>query len=570
MSDIMKMKNLKNKVHRDGFDLSRRVGFTSKVGELNVVDFIPCIPGDKHELDLSSFTRTQPLQTATLGRLREYYDVFFVPYRLLWSPFNDWVLQGNHSNIAKSWNSAAGQTETCPFITKDQIFTIISSRAFQQPFELDETNQSDYTRAECSLKLLEYCGLGVESLKNTSSVAINIWTLLAYQKIYQDYFRFSQWEDVAPWTYNLDWLNVGDDMNMYLDQNDYEGVSSPFDLRFVNYDKDYFHGILPSPQYGDTAIASPITGELRGNLQISASDGTTNMAPLFINKGTGYVQYQGDSSFNGTKTANVYANLNQILESNTNNAGLSVLSIRYAEMFQKWKEITLSSSDRSVKSLLEKHWNVNVSDYFSDKCQYLGGIKQNIDINSVVNQNLADSSSRADIHGMGVATGNGKINVNVKEYGVVMILHHAKPIIDWDYNKVFDKSYLQITPQSFPIPEFDNIGMEGVKAFEFLSSSWVSQSISDKVVGYAPRYVNYKTSFDKVKGEFLRSLKPWFLPFSQTSDDVDYKTFKVNPHIVDNLFGVAANGNTNTDHLQCLCYMNVKSVRNLSRDGLPY
>ena len=120
MSDIMKMKNLKNKVHRDGFDLSRRVGFTSKVGELNVVDFVPCIPGDKHVFDLNSFTRTQPLQTATLGRLREYYDVFFVPYRLLWSPFNDWVLQGNHSNIAKSWNSAAGQTETCPFVTKLQ------------------------------------------------------------------------------------------------------------------------------------------------------------------------------------------------------------------------------------------------------------------------------------------------------------------------------------------------------------------------------------------------------------------------------------------------------------------
>lgn len=564
----MKMKNLKNKVHRDGYDLSRRVGFTAKVGELNVVDFIPCIPGDKHVFDLNSFTRTQPLQTATLGRLREYYDVFFVPYRLLWSPFNDWVLQGNHSNIAKSWNSAAGQTEACPFTTFGQIYNVLGSPAFDKPFEMGSPNENDYTRRDCALKLLSYCGINPDRTIHDENDAINIWNLFAYQKIYQDYFRFSQWEDVAPWTYNVDWLNVDSDMNMYLDENNYDGVSSPFDLRFVNYDKDYFHGILPSPQYGDTAIASPITGELRGNLQISASDGSTNKAPLFINKSTGYVQYEGDSSYNGTKTASIYANLGQILEANTNNAGLSVLSIRYAEMFQKWKEITLSSSDRSVKSLLEKHWNVNVSDYFSDKCQYLGGIKQNIDINSVVNQNLADSNSRADIHGMGVGTGSGKIDVSVKEYGVIMILHHAKPIIDWDYDKVFDKTYLQITPQSYPIPEFDNIGMEGVKAFEFLPKSWSDGP--DKVVGYAPRYVNYKTSFDKVKGEFLKTLKPWFLPFEQNGSDVDYLTFKVNPHIVDNLFGVPVNGNTNTDHLQCLCYMNIKSVRNLSRDGLPY
>lgn len=570
MSDIMKMKNLKNKVHRDGFDLSRRVGFTSKVGELNVVDFVPSIPGDKHVFDLNSFTRTQPLQTATLGRLREYYDIFFVPYRLLWSPFNDWVLQGNHSNIAKSWNSAAGQTETCPFVTKRQILNILESQAFEEPFEMDESGQLDYTRADCAKKLLSYCGLSVENLNQNPDEAINIWNLLAYQKIYQDYYRFSQWEDVAPWTYNVDWLNVDSDMNMYLDENNYDRVSSPFDLRFVNYDKDYFHGILPSPQYGDTAIASPITGELRGNLQLTAVDGSSNMAPLFVNKSTGNVQYKGDSSYNGPKVANVYANLGQILDGNTNNAGLSVLSIRYAEMFQKWKEITLSSSDRSVKSLLEKHWNVNVSDYFSDKCEYLGGIKQNVDINSVVNQNLADSSSRADIHGMGVGTGSGKITANIKEYGVVMVLYHCKPVIDWAYNQVFDKTYLQITPQSFPIPEFDNIGMEGVKALEFLPASWGNQQDSNKVVGYAPRYVNYKTSFDKVKGEFLESLRPWFLPYGQRTDEVDYRSFKVDPHIVDNLFGVKANGKTNTDHLQCLCYMKINSVRNLSRDGLPY
>ncbi|KAA1394791.1 hypothetical protein F1E25_25950, partial [Escherichia coli] len=37
-----------------------------------------------------------------------------------------------------------------------------------------------------------------------------------------------------------------------------------FTLHHVNFDKDLVNGMLPQPQYGDVAIAGPLTGDFSG------------------------------------------------------------------------------------------------------------------------------------------------------------------------------------------------------------------------------------------------------------------------------------------------------------------
>ena len=41
-----------------------------------------------------------------------------------------------------------------------------------------------------------------------------------------------------------------------------------FDLRYCNWQKDLFHGVLPHQQYGETAVAS-ITPNVAGKLTLS-------------------------------------------------------------------------------------------------------------------------------------------------------------------------------------------------------------------------------------------------------------------------------------------------------------
>ncbi len=72
MANIMSLKSLRNKTSRNGFDLSSKRNFTAKAGELLPILCKEVLPGDKFEIDLKTFTRTQPLNTAAFARMREY------------------------------------------------------------------------------------------------------------------------------------------------------------------------------------------------------------------------------------------------------------------------------------------------------------------------------------------------------------------------------------------------------------------------------------------------------------------------------------------------------------------
>ncbi len=84
MASYTGLSNLKNRPHRSGFDISRKVLFTAKVGELLPVWWDIALPGDKYSIPISYFTRTQPVQTSAYTRIREYFDVYEVPLSLLW------------------------------------------------------------------------------------------------------------------------------------------------------------------------------------------------------------------------------------------------------------------------------------------------------------------------------------------------------------------------------------------------------------------------------------------------------------------------------------------------------
>ena len=57
----MSMKSIKNHVHRDGFDLSRKFAFTAKLGELLPVFVEDVMPGDHFDISADWFTRSQPV-----------------------------------------------------------------------------------------------------------------------------------------------------------------------------------------------------------------------------------------------------------------------------------------------------------------------------------------------------------------------------------------------------------------------------------------------------------------------------------------------------------------------------
>lgn len=576
MANIMHMKSIRNKPSRNGFDLSFKKNFTAKAGELLPVMVKEVLPGDTFKINLKAFTRTQPVNTAAFARIREYYDFFFVPYSLLWNKSNTLLTQmldnPQHAvSIDPSQNFLLNGE--MPYTSSSEIAGYINSLKSSPSFADYRSNYFGYDRATCSVKLLEYLGYGnYESFLTSdwetsplmANLNHNIFGLLAYQKIYSDFYRDSQWERISPSVFNVDYLN-GQSMyftNLSAQPNFVQNYNF-FDLRYCNWQKDLFHGVLPHQQYGETAAAS-ITPNVTGKLTLS-NFGTVG------------------SVASGTATKNLPA---------FDTVGdLSILVLRQAEFLQKWKEIT-QSGNKDYKDQLEKHWGVSVGDGFSELCTYLGGVSSSIDINEVVNTNLTGSAA-ADIAGKGVGVANGEINFNSKDrYGLIMCIYHCLPLLDYTTD-MLDSAFLKVNSIDYAIPEFDRVGMQSMPLVQLMNPLKSLADASGLVLGYVPRYIDYKTSVDQSVGGFKRTLNSWVISYGNESvknqvvlpDDappvepsepvpsvapMNFTFFKVNPNCLNPIFAVEVNSDMGTDQFLCSSFFDVKAVRNLDTDGLPY
>lgn len=545
MANIMSLKGLRNKTSRNGFDLSFKKNFTAKAGELLPVMVKEVLPGDSFNINLKSFTRTQPVNTAAFARMREYYDFFFVPYDLLWNKANTALTQ-MYDNPQHAVSLDPTQnfvlSGEMPYITASDIATYLSV-VYAGSGGTVSRNYFNYSRAELSAKLLEYLGYGnfhpyvtSENLNWESSplmadLNLNIFGLLAYQKIYADFFRDSQWERISPSTFNVDYLS-GESMRIDFSSTNFVNNYNFFDLRYCNWQKDLFHGVLPRQQYGSTAT-------------VQTSDAVAGSPTEF-----------------------------------------TILALRQAEFLQKWKEIT-QSGNKDYKDQIEKHWGVSAGDTVSEMCTYLGGISSSLDINEVVNTNITGDNA-ADIAGKGTGVSGGSINFNAgAKYGLIMCIYHCLPMLDYTTDFV-DPAFTKVNVTDYAIPEFDRVGMQAVPLVQMMNPLKSQGDAPYLVLGYAPRYIDYKTSFDVSVGAFKRDLKNWVISYGNQSlinqlgskdsvnepvpslGDVNYTMFKVNPNSLNPLFAVAVNSELSSDQFLCSSFFDVKVVRNLDTDGLPY
>jgi hypothetical protein len=250
---------------------------------------------------------------------------------------------------------------------------------------------------------------------------------------------------------------------------------------------------------------------------------------------------------------------------------------------QKYREIT-QSVDTNYRDQIKAHFGVNVPASDSHMAQYIGGIARNLDISEVVNNNL-QGDGEAVIYGKGVGTGNGSMRYSTgSRYCIIMCIYHCMPVLDYSISAPAGQ-LLCTSVDDLPIPEFDNIGMEGVPAIQLFNTDLLKSNASikvDSILGYNPRYFNWKTNIDRVHGAFTTTLKDWVAPIDDsflynkllhTASDgslVQWPFFKVNPNTLDDIFAVKADSTWETDQFLVNAYVGCKVVRPLSRDGVPY
>ena len=665
MASYTGMRELSNHVHRSGADLSQKKVFTAKSGELLPIFWDIALPDNKYDIDVQYFTRTLPVNTAAYTRVREYFDFYAVPIDLLWKSFDASVVQMGEKAPVQSRGLLTPQ-----LVKTDLPWCLLSdfSRAlgYQQNSEALGSKVSapsgfasmfGFNKGDLSHKLLSYLGYGNIVSKTSSGIgdsanrwwnrqsplsegidpyytqkyeynfAVNILPLLAYQKIYQDFFRWSQWENADPTSYNIDWYTgegsvFGTGLSNAIPQsNDYWKRDNMFSLRYANWNKDMFMGILPDSQFGDvsvvdipldmSSITDPLVVAESGSITINGQSQPVGVIQNTVLKQLYAVQNSDPNGINIRRSAETSIPADSPLRTGgftaTNNgrisvpaatmknylsslrSSFSVLALRQAEALQKFREIS-QSVDTDYRSQIEAHFGVKVPASDSHRALYIGGIARNLDISEVVNQTLDTSDSQATIYGKGVGTGNGGFRFDAKgSYWIIMGIYHNQPLLDYDLTAP-DSQLLCTSVEDLPIPEFDSIGMQPLFLGQFMNSSIMTNSISPEksLLGYLPRYYAWKTKVDTVHGAFTTSLRNWVAPISApylanmlkgggllpSQDDnvikVSYPFFKVNPIVLDPLFSVNADSTWETDPFLINCHVGCKVVHNLSADGMPY
>ena len=241
MAHFTGLKELQNHHHKAGFDIGSKNLFTAKVGELLPVYWDMAIPGCDYDIDLAYFTRTRPVQTAAYTRIREYFDFYAVPCDLLWKSFDSAVIQMGEVAPVQSKTLLDPLTvgTDIPWCSLFDLHSALLFSSANAPLGATVTVPSGYgnifgfNRGDTSAKLLSYLNYGnvVSSASSSVGTAANRWwntsfttagvsnysqkylnnstvslfPLLAYQKIYQDFFRWSQGENADPTSYNVDY-----------------------------------------------------------------------------------------------------------------------------------------------------------------------------------------------------------------------------------------------------------------------------------------------------------------------------------------------------------------------------
>lgn len=612
MAGLFSYGDIKNKPRRSGFDLGNKNAFTAKVGELLPVYWKFCLPGDKFHISQEWFTRTQPVDTSAFTRIREYYEWFFVPLHLMYRNSNEAIMSmENQPNYAASGTQSISFNRKLPWVdllTLNNAIDNVEASTYHN-------NMFGFTRSSGFHKLFNYLGVGeINSSKTLSNLRISAFPFYAYQKIYNDYYRHSQWEVNKPWTYNCDFWNGEDSTPIAYSKDlfDTNPNDSVFELRYANWNKDLFMGAMPSAQFGDVAFV-PIdsSGKLPINLPSIEVKG---VAPIF-NTGVGGVDPDAQIGVRGaiegapangqtvtaygadkTDTSRPYfyavpdgtsahlkTNAKTIQVPYEFSSKFDVLQLRAAECLQKWKEIA-QANGQNYASQVKAHFGVSPNPITSHRSTRVCGFDGSIDISAVENTNL--SSDEAIIRGKGI--GGYRVNkpetFKTTEHGILMCIYHAVPLLDYAPTGPDLQFMTTIDGDSWPVPEMDSIGFEELPSYPLLNTSDVQPVKDPRPFGYVPRYISWKTSVDVVRGAFLTTLKSWTAPIGQDylkiyfdNNNVPggahfgfYTWFKINPSVVNPIFGVAADGSWNTDQLLVNCDFDVRVARNLSYDGLPY
>lgn len=558
---------------RNAFDVGYTNKFTSSLGMLLPCYVRECNPDEHYRINPRMFCRSMPMNSAAFIQCTQHVEFYFVPYRLLWHSFGQWFV-GTKFDVSTSHPSE--QKENFPTIDLGTLFAGLVSRTAQSSF----TDVLGYSLAKGSLRLLDLLGYGdlshfddgSLSIVNIANVKVSPFRLLAYQKICSDFYRVNNYEENRISSYNVDAM-----LPMAGSSNFETFMKSYCQLRYRPWKKDLYTISNTSFQGSDfmsSTISSPVFPQI----------GTSSTEPYGVNQ-----------------SGNFMSGLINISNGDQPLHSFSVANLRSAFALDKLFRLSAGASDGDYKSQIKARYGFDA--YAPQyKSEFIGSASANVQVNPITT--TADTLSSDDsigtpagrIYGNGVASSqNDVFEFDVKEHGIIMGISSFVP--DVDYSSYGINLFNQkINREDYFQPEFDNLGKQPISSLVFnpwrltnLQSGNKSLQLVNTVLGWFPRYVEYKTAVDEVHGQLngwvnrsfqsAPTLSLWTAPRFNASDSKKFDNwrdnglsldfFYIDPSLYDSVFVNQYQGNQDQDQFICEVSNNVQAILPMSVTGEP-
>jgi len=448
------------KPRKNAFDLSHERKFSMNMGELVPILCEDVIPGDTFQINSEVMIRLAPMLAPIMHRVNVYTHFFFVPNRLVWDEWEDFITGGTDGDAEP----------IMPYVT----FSAGSAA-------LKNGSLGDY--------------LGYSTSENLpQSVSLNALPFRAYQLIYNEYYRDQNLIDEIP-------VDKGSGTSL-------DGTPL-VTLRYRAWEKDYFTSALPWTQRGGS-VSLPLGG--------TAPVQTTNFDAMNMEEiqgggvpGSGNVTLDASGNMADHVGAGIYpTNLEVDM---TDVTASTIEDLRRATKLQQWLERNARGGARYIEQILV-HFGVRSSDARLQRPEYLGGGKSPVVISEVLQQSgistvggeVINNTPQGEMTGHGISVGKShSFKKFFEEHGQVIGIISVLP--KTAYMQGTRKHLTKHDKFDFFFPEFAQLGEQPISSKELVND----YESPEFTFGYQSRFAEYKYIPSSVHGEMKDSLKYWHM-----------------------------------------------------------
>lgn len=502
--------------------LSCDAGYAVPVGLTEV------LPGDIIQHKIRGVVRSAPLIAPVMHQNDVRFHCFFVPNRIVWDDFEDFITGGQD-----------GENASVP-PTIEMTFTAGTPDT--------GNNQVGF--------LPDFLGVPPE----VNGRFVSALPFRAYNRVLNDYFLD---QDLSP--------------PRVISKASGVDTTTDVDLARVCWEKDYFTLARPTESKGPTLVlpigtSAPVIGTGKSMVLTDGTNEagfTQNASDLRVNQGN--VGVNVGTATSGSVLANSVAfGLSEnpansgVIADLSAATGVDLVTLRQYFAQLRFQEARSRYGSKYVDYLA--YYGVRSSDARLQRAEYLGGGRSTVQYSEVLQTNNPADADQVDA--VGAMSGHGIAGAKAyrwrkffEEHGFVICIMSIRPRTM--YVDGIPRYWSRTTKEDYYQRELEAIGQQEVlfKELQF------GHATPDGVFGYSDRYEEYRRIENTIAGEMRNTLDYWHMARSFSGDLGPVNDAFVRCFPTDRVF---AGSETLIDQYYVMVHHSIQARRNVSRVARSY